>query len=255
MYRMLRVEGKKTVQSITLWVIFGVMLVILFLYSKAAFAKFPEVLHGYGIKSAGEDMSRGEYVFLRTMGDASFTAWMSIIAGALLIGFDFQNRTINNLIYSGNRRGSILFVKLLYFYLCAIILSALFPITACLIYSTKWLSSLTRDDASYVWRCIACRSLTDMAMMSFPLIMVFIFRDIIRSLIASLVITVALALFLGVLNGKGFILEYFPARAIKAVMQRDASAETIKNSLLYSAVMVVITCASCYLLFRKADLE
>ena len=248
-------EGKKTVQSVTLWVVFAIMLAISFLYSKSAFSKFPETLYEYGYQYTNEAISRGEYVFFRTMGDASFTAWMAVIAGALLIGYDFQNRTINNLIYAGNRRVSILIVKLFYFYLSAIVLSALYPIVACLIYSTRWLSGLTQDDAKYVWRCVACRPLIDMAMMCFSLIIVFIFRDIIRSLIASLIITVAIALFLGVLNGNSFIAEYFPARVIRIVMQRNASTETIKNAMLYSGAMVAVTCLACYLLFRKADLK
>ena len=255
MLRLLRVEGKKTIQNVILWVVFGIMLAISFLYSKATFVKFLEILNSYSMQYAGEAITRGEYVFLRTMGDASFTAWMAVIAGALLIGFDFQNRTINTLIFAGNRRASILIVKLLYFYLSAIVLSALYPITACLIYSTKWLSGLTQDDARYVWRCVACRALIDMAMMSFSLIIVFIFKDIIRSLIASLIVTVTLALFINALSGNGFIAEYFPARVIRVVMQRNVGADTTKNAMIYSAVMVAVTCVSCYLLFRKADLK
>ncbi len=255
MLRMLCLEGKKTAQSLTLWVIFIIMIAISFLYSKSAFAKFPEVLVGYGQQYTGQSISRGEYVFYRTMGDASFTAWMSVIAGALLIGLDFQRRTINNLIYAGHRRISILTVKLFYFYLSAILLSALYPIVACLIYSTKWLSGLSKGDASYVWHCIAYRPLIDMAMMSFSLIMVFLFKDVVRSLIGSLIITVGLSMMLNAMSGTGFIAEYFPARAIRAVMERNVSAETVKNAMLYSTAMVLITCTTCYLLFRKADLK
>ena len=255
MLRILGLEGKKTVQSITLWVIFAIMLAISFLYSKSAFAKFPDVLYEYGQQKTGEAISRGEYVFYRTMGDASFTAWMSIIAGALLIGLDFQQRTINNLIYAGYRRVSILLIKLFYFYLSAILLSALYPITACLIYSTKWLSGLTQDDVAYVLRCVVCRLPIDMAMMSFSLIIVFIFKDVIRSIVVSLIITVGMAMLLNAMSGTGYIVDYFPARVIRVVMERNAPIETIKNAMLYSTTMVAITCITCFLLFRKTDLK
>ena len=255
MLRMFCLEGRKTVRSMTLWVIFLVMLAISFLYSKSTFAKFPEVLSGYGNQYAGLTINRGEYVFYRTMGDASFTAWMSVVAGALLIGLDFQRRTVNNLIYAGHRRVSILIVKLFYFYLSAILLSALYPIVSCLNYSTKWFSELTREDVSYIWRCIARRPLIDMAMMSFSLILVFIFKDVVRSLIGSLIITLGMSFLLGAMGGSGFIVDYFPAHAIKAVMERDVSAETVKNAMLYSTTMVVATCTACYLLFRRADLK
>ncbi|MBQ9408623.1 MAG: hypothetical protein IJU28_04430 [Clostridia bacterium] len=255
MFRMLCFEGRKTVQSISLWVIFIIMLAISFLYARSTFSKFPEMLYNYDHPSSGISISRGEYVFYRTMGDASFTAWMSVIAGALLIGLDFQRRTINHLIYAGHRRISIVIVKLFYFYLSAILLSALYPIIACLLYSTKWLSGLSLEDANYVWRCIACRPLNDMAMMSFSLVMVFLFKDVVRSLIGSLIITVGLSLLLGAMSGTGFITEYFPARAIRAVMERNASAETIQNALCYSAVMVGITAITCSFLFRQADLK
>ena len=91
MLRMLRVEGKKTLLSVTLWAIFAVMVFISFWFSGMNFSKLPDELSSaYGMQYALEEpMSRGEYVFLRTMSDASFTAWLSIIAGALIIGMDF----------------------------------------------------------------------------------------------------------------------------------------------------------------------
>ena len=262
MNKLIWAEGKRTAQSITLWVVFAIMVSISFIYSGAAFSRFPEQLSSaYGIQYASSrPISRGEYVFLRTMGDASFTAWMSVIAGALLIGMDFENRTINNLIFAGNRRITIVIVKLFYFFISSILLSAVYPIISCLRFSTKWFSELNQDDILYVLRCASYRAIIDMAMMSFALISVFIFKDIIKTLVCSLIIIVFLSLLMNAANGTEneimkTVIEYFPARSIQRVMMREADTETVQKALLYSGIMVMVTCVSCFLLFRKADLR
>lgn len=263
MLRMLRVEGKKTLLSVTLWAIFAVMVFISFWFSGMNFSKLPDELSSaYGMQYALEEpMSRGEYVFLRTMSDASFTAWLSIIAGALIIGMDFSNRTINNLIYAGNKRINVLIVKLVYFYISTFLLSSVYPAVNCIKYSLKWFYELTQDDVIYVLRCIAYRAILDMAMMSFTLVSAFVFRDIVRTLGCSLIIIVVMSQLMGMVNGieNGSmirdIVEYFPAYSIRKVMFREVSSEIVNRSMLYSTVMILITGLSCYILFRRADLQ
>ncbi|MBR3504794.1 MAG: hypothetical protein IKO07_11235 [Clostridia bacterium] len=263
MLRMLRVEGRRTVQSLALWIIFGVMVVVSFWFSGMTFAKFPEEISAaYGMQyGTATPMSRGEYVFLRTMSDASFTAWLSVIAGALLIGMEFSNRTINHLIYAGNRRISILVVKLLYFYLCTLFLSAVYPVASCFRYSLTWFSGLTQSDVAYVLRCVGCRTLIDMAMMSFALVSAFAFRDVIRTLVCSLIIVVVLSQLMNIVRGVGNgaliknMIDYFPALTINKIMFRDASVENIRRSMLYSCTMILSTWISCHLFFRKANLK
>ena len=263
MLRMLRVEGRRAVQSLALWIIFGIMVVVSFWFSGMTFAKLPEELSAaYGMQyETPTPMSRGEYVFLRTMSDASFTAWLSVIAGALLIGMDFSNRTINHLIYAGNSRISILIVKLLYFYVCTLFLSAVYPVANCFRYSMTWFSGLKQSDFTYVLRCVGCRTLIDMAMMSFALVPAFAFRDVIGTLVCSLIIVVVLSQLMNITRGVGDgaliknAIEYFPALAINKIMYRDTSVETIRKAMLYSGTMVLITWISCHLFFRKADLK
>ncbi|MBO4297504.1 MAG: hypothetical protein J5998_01795 [Clostridia bacterium] len=262
MLRMLKVEGCKTLRSASLWVIFIVMIAISIIFTSPTFSRLPETLKSaYGMQYALEQpMSRGEYVFLRTMSDASFTAWLSVIAGALIIGMDFANRTVNNLIYAGNKRISILIVKLFYFYLSALLLSAVYPLANCIKYSADWFSGMASSDIVYVLRCVSCRALIDMAMMSFALVSAFAFRDVIRTLVCSLITIVAISQLMRIAgdienNAIKAIIEYFPAFAIQKVMLRDTSREVIQRSMLYSAVMVMLTGISCYLFFKKADLK
>ena len=93
MFRLFAFEGHKAIRNLAFWIIFGVMLIVGFWFSGMMFEKLPDVLgSAYGMQYALEQpISRGEYVFLRTISDVSFTAWLSVIAGAMLIGLEFSN--------------------------------------------------------------------------------------------------------------------------------------------------------------------
>ena len=263
MFRLFAFEGHKAVRNLAFWIIFGVMLIVGFWFSGMMFEKLPDVLSSaYGMQYAlKQPISRGEYVFLRTISDVSFTAWLSVIAGAMLIGLEFSNRTINHLIYAGNSRLSIIIVKLFYFYISTLILSLVYPIANCLKYSTDWISNLTADDLHYVLRCVVTRCVIDMAMMSFSLISVFVFRDVIRSLGCSLIVIVVLSQLMGLANNidsntlLGRLIQYFPAYAVKKIMFRDVARSDLYYSLIYSFIMVFGTSLTCYLLFRRADIK
>ena len=100
-----------------------------------------------------------------------------------------------------------------------------------------------------------------MTMMSFSLISVFIFRDVIRSLGCSLIVIVVLSQLMGLANNidsntlLGKLIQYFPAYAVKKIMFRNVARNDLCYSLIYSFIMVFGTGLTCYLLFRRADIK
>ena len=262
MLRMLRVEGRKAFLNVPFWVLFALMVLASLAWSNGSFSRLPAVLTaGSGAAAVQETITRGEYVFTKSVSDSSFTGWLAVAAGGALIGSAFSGRTVNNLIYSGHRRTAILFVKLFYFYLSTIILSGVYPLVCCLRFSLGWL--LTGADRAYVLRCLAFRLVIDMAMMTFSLIPAFIFREnFVFSMGCSLVVVLLLSQGLSISAGAAqqsaiarFLYQNFPACALPRLTSRAATPEIIVPALIFNGVMVLGTVITCYLLFRRANLD
>lgn len=262
MYNLIRSEFMKLRYNIVLGVTAAAMIFIALWFSGISFGKIPEMLTAKTPQFfTGADMMRGEYVFMRTMGDSSFTAWLSIIFAAVFIGMDFVNRMINQAIFAGNSRLRIFTVKIVEFYAVACLISFFYPLVSCLRYGTAWFGTLHPQDMAYILRCAGLRVLLDMAMMSVGIVTAFAFRDIVRPLAVTLITTVVLSQLLGLrhsLDGMPVIkqlMEMYPAFQFQVVMDKAATSAQIATAVWSAVTMITVTIVASYLFFRKADLS
>lgn len=262
MFNLMRAEWIKLRYNISCGVVIAAMALVSLWFSGISFGRLPVRLdesspHFF----SGTVMMRGEYVFQKTMGDPSFTIWLSILFAALFIGADFSKRTINDGIYAGNSRSNIFMVKMAQFYMVSCLVSFLYPAISTLQYGSEWLAALTWEDAAYIFRSAGLRFLLDMSLMSISIIAVFAFRDVIRSMACSLIITLVLSQLLGIRHSLESdsilrkIMDIYPAFQMAPVMSPVVETALIRNAVITALIFIIATVAVSYLLFRRADLE
>lgn len=261
MRNLIRVEWMKLCHNRTLGVIVLVLVIIAFGLVSTAYGPIPEQITAETPQYfTGVEMSRGELVFQHVMGDSSYSGWMAVFFAAIFIGAEFENRSINRAIFAGNTRGKIFAVKVIEFYVVGCLVFAIHPLVACGRYALPWMLGQVGEQGLYFLRCIGMRLLLDMGMMSLSLIVVFLFRDVIRSLGVTLLITILLSQIMGMRQNLPpdsllyQILQAYPSSYYRAVANPVITGETLWIAAATSIIPIFVSVAVSYFLFRRAEL-
>ena len=206
--------------------------------------------------------SFGEMVFVRSMSQASYTAWIAVIFSCLLIGVDFSDRTVFRSVFAGISRIKYFLFKAAEYYLITLILASLFPLAACLRYSRGWFSTLDSSGWLYVLRCLGMKLIIDTALISISFLLVFLFRDLVRSLVASIVVT---AIFIVQLNELRLtwpadsilkkLVDFYPAFQLPIVVQPEITLKQLELAIGTSLIIILLLNITAYLCFRHSELK
>lgn len=116
--------------------------------------------------------------------ESTMTIFFGLVFPAYVIGQSFAKRTVDIPLYTGLSRGKVFLVKLAYFYLCSTVYLFAVLIAEIFIFGKGWPTQLS---AQFVCLRIFLRILLDMATLSVPLMLTFLFRDFLKSLCANVI--------------------------------------------------------------------
>ncbi|MDR0818729.1 MAG: ABC transporter permease subunit [Oscillospiraceae bacterium] len=201
--------------------------------------------------------------FMDWMSANEVTPFLAMIFPAFLIGRAFTSRTINIPVYAGISRGRILVSKVIVSYIVLAVFSFVGVWVPQLFYGHGVPGILS---AGAVWTRVGLRILLDCAVMSIPVMVTFIFRDVIRSFAVNIAYILAYGTVISRIQGNpiiDFINKHHPMRLATTLGEHFGygvpGIPLTSGRVIYlvgvSVGTIAVTSGISYLLFRKAELK
>lgn len=205
---------------------------------------------------------RGASIFWRIIRDSSLVGWFSVPFAGLLIGTDFGERGISQTVMAGNPRGKLFLIKTIEYYVLFLLVLSIYPVGALL----RCLSWIQVMDAAYFWQGVSLKLVLDLHLISIGFFLVFLCRDVLKSIAASLGAMLLLAFSPRIPVGEnirsispiGYYSYIVPNPApIPGTMWDVPPLNTTEILVLViGSFLVIAACITgAYLLFRKSELR
>lgn len=202
------------------------------------------------------NLVKGGYeVFISMLYDSTaFIIFISIFT-ALLIGKSFSNRTIALKIISGNSRKNVFLSKVVAVFTIAIISMFMFPILGALTVTIKygWNSSILQSIITLL-KIIICTILLEASIFSVVIFIGILFRDTVKTVTTSAIITFFNALYMASSNKLNLPISMHPMRLLRTILANNSWSQFIMISL-YSMVLLSVILLLSYNIFRKCELK
>lgn len=180
--------------------------------------------------------------------DQSATAWVMVIFfPGYFVSIDFRNRTIIGPLTCGRSRWQIFASKLISYYLLAAIFSIVSSLLVIWWYIPQSFSVIPTD---IIIRSFALRLLSDLAVGSIPLIIVFC----VKNMLFSVIISFAYMMGLNIPRAAGVPVPYFNAYWLKDFLY-SLTPEMIKTFCITCVVYIVIGAAGAYPVFSRSQFK
>ncbi len=161
-----------------------------------------------------------------------------LIFAAVFLALDFDRRSFNNALYTGQSRSRVFFAKLIFIFVVGFLINL---IGICALTGIFAGTVYTRLPALYVWSRLALHALSDLALMAPPLMAVCLLR---KTVFAAAVIVVY-----------DLILRFTTLLPMTAQdMDVWAQGGNTTPTLLWSLGFLLVSAAVSYVVFRKVKL-
>lgn len=185
---LLRAELQKLRNHRTFWimaaVLAGLSVLYVFMQTNTYFVNDMLTLRIMGVTNSL--VKEGPDIFWRIIADPSVIAWFSVPFAGLLIGTDFGERGISQILMAGYSRKKLFLVKIVEYYVLFLLVLAIFPVGAILRCCLPWMRGMDAADAAYFWQGVSLKFVLDMNWISVGFFLVFLCRDVLKSIAASL---------------------------------------------------------------------
>lgn len=175
------------------------------------------------------------------------------VFGALYLGKDFADRTIDLLICAGHRRRQIFFVKALFFILGSNLILLLQPILSTILNTllNGWGHTSNPNEVIYLLKLFFVTSILNGAMCGITLIAAFLFKDIGKTLSIPAFIYFAMVFLLN--SKKAIKIAYvIPLGQLRLILEKISSFKAaFLVGFLYLILFLII--ADC--IFEKSELK
>lgn len=205
---------------------------------------------------------RGESIFWRIIRDPSVVSLFSVPFAGLLIGTDFGERGISQTVMAGNPRGKLFLIKAIEYYVLFLLVLSIYPVGA-LLRCFSWIQVM---DAAYFWQGVSLKLVLDLHFISIGFFLVFLCRDVLKSIAASLGVILLLQFFPRIPVGEN-IRSINPISYYSYIVQHPnpmpggmwdvPPLNTVEISVIViGSFLVMGACIiGAYLLFRKSELK
>lgn len=202
------------------------------------------------------NLPQGGYeVLIAMLYDAPGTCILICAFPALLIGKSFSNRTIVSKVVSGNSRRDVFFSKAISMLIITTASMIIYPISGALIVTIKygWNAPVGGVIITLI-KILICTSLLYFTIFSVIIFWGVIFRDNLRTIIASVITILMNAIYLFVARTMDLPLSMHPMNLLRIILENNSISQFISFSLEAIVVLAVILLLS-YNVFRKCELK
>ncbi len=188
-----------------------------------------------------------DQIFSVVIGDASFQI-VSALCVASFVGAGFHERTIQNEIKSGYSRFSILFVRLLFSGLIAVLLHLAYVLGVFAGVAVKYGLEFSGADIRHLWWLLVVFIQTA-AIQSFSVFFTFFLKNAPAAMVASVsFVFIVCNIIRNFTDADVYRLSCFS-------LAQNGETATLCYSLLFAVVTLVLVTAAAYAVFRRADIN
>ncbi|WP_185966712.1 MULTISPECIES: ABC transporter permease subunit [Clostridium] len=229
------------------------LLLVILLSVLSAFSEI-RILAEQGVSSSGK------LSYEKAFQDIFMYFVCAVFAG-LYIGADFSNRTIQSYLSSGHSRISIIIAKSLGFFMGTTIIMLLYPITVTIINTIKfgWGEPFTFLSFCYILRVALLGSILNIGTNSVFVLFAFIFKDIPKTICASLLFPILFSFFQSLIGDVIPILKSVinvtTLAQLKNISIATISYQQIFVIFLSFLIITIITLSLTYIIFDKAEIK
>lgn len=180
---LLRGELQKLRNHRTFWIMAAVLagLSVLYVFMQTNTYFIDDML-----EMSVDKLKKGPDIFWRIIADPSVLGWFSVPFAGLLLGTDFGERGISQILMAGYSRKKLFLVKTIEYYVLFLPVLAIYPVGAILRCCLPWIRTMDAADAAYFWQGVSLKFVLDMNFISVGFFLVFLCRDVLKSIAASL---------------------------------------------------------------------
>lgn len=266
--RLVHSELQKLRSNRTFWIMAAILVAISVLY---VFMQTDTYFKTSAIDMAIMGMSNdlvkeGPDIFWMIIRDPFIVSLFSVPFAGLLIGTDFGERGISQTVMAGNPRGKLFLIKAIEYYVLFLLVLSIYPVGALLRCCLPWIQVMNAADAAYFWQGVSLKLVLDLHFISIGFFLVFLCRDVLKSIAASL--------------GAILLLQFFPripvGENIRSINPISYYSYIVRNPdpipgtlwdvpplstaeilvIVIGSFLVITACITgAYLLFRKSELK
>ena len=266
--RLVHSELQKLRSNRTFWIMAAILVAFsvfyVFMQTDIYFKTDQTLLQMMGMSN--DLVKEGPTIFWKIIRDSSMVSWFSVPFAGLLIGTDFGERGISQTVMAGNPRGKLFLIKTIEYYVLFLLVLSIYPVGAFLRCCLPWIQVMSAADAAYFWQGVSLKLILDLHFISIGFFLVFLCRDVLKSIAASLGAMLLLSLFPRIPVGEnirsispiGYYSYIVPnPDPIPGTMWDAPPLNTTEILvLMIGSFLVIAACITgAYLLFRKSELR
>lgn len=266
--RLVHSELQKLRSNRTFWIMTAILTALSVLYVFMQTDTFFKVsaIETEIIGTSIDLVKEGPTIFWKIIRDSSMVAWFSVPFAGLLIGTDFGDRGISQTVMAGSPRGKLFLIKAIEYYVLFLLVLSIYPVGAFLRCCLPWVQVMSAADAAYFWQGVFLKLVLDLNLISIGFFLVFLCRDVLKSIAASLGVVLLLAFFPRIPVGEN-IRSINPVSYYSYIVRHPdpmpgsmwdvPPLSTVEISVIViGSFLVIAACITgAYLLFRKSELR
>ncbi|RGB75941.1 ABC transporter permease [Anaerococcus nagyae] len=193
--------------------------------------------------------------------DSTVIVILATIIITSVMGTEFKNRTVNNDIYIGNSRSSIFWSKIIVYMFAYNLIILIYPIAGCIRMGMNiGFGSTLYLNIAHIAKIMFFSIILNSAMYSVCIFLVFIFKDIAKSLSLSIIYIFSFALLIAYgkpmgLFDKIVVLNYIPIQQIRDILYANLSIVDEMISLGSGIVIFTVFTLISLNAFKRYDLK
>lgn len=202
------------------------------------------------------NLKQGGYeVLMAMLYDAPGTCLLISAFPALLIGKSFSNRTIGPKITAGNSRSNVFFSKVVSILSISVIATIIYSISGAAAVTLKYGWNAPAFGSIFTLiKIMVCTILLYSVIFSIIIFWAVIFKDTIRTIIASVITIFINAIYIAYGRGWKLPISMHPMIVLRRILQSNSLVQFVGFSL-YAAILLSVILILSYAIFRRCELK